>query len=227
MRDAEIVQWHRAGEREASLRRFAEMYQPRLYTLARRLLGNHDDALDALQEILMQIDKSLPTFKGDSSLYTWAFRLATNICLNYAKRLDRAKDHTPLDDAFLEAVLLPMERPTDNPDVMCRTQFRQYLVEQALLKLPDTQRAVLVLCDLEEMTAPEVAKVVGIQANAVKSRLHRARATLKRIIDQEFEALGVDVDGMHTFECTWQYLTAASSSPASPAPAPVVPTPPA
>ena len=95
---------------------------------------------------------------------------------------------------------------------LATTQFRQYLVEQALLKLPETQRAVLVLCDLEEMTAPEVAKVLGMQTNAVKSRLHRARATLKKIVDREFEALGVEVDGIHTFECTWQYLTAASSS---------------
>jgi RNA polymerase sigma-70 factor, ECF subfamily len=211
MTDAEIVQWHREGKREASLRRFAEMYQPRLYALARRLLGNHEDALEALQEILIQVDKSLPTFKGGSSLYTWAFRLATNVCLNYGRKLDRAKDHASLDDACIRAVLLPMERPNDNPDVMCRTRFRQYLVEQALLKLPDTQRAVLVLCDLEGMTAPEVAKVIGIKTNAVKSRLHRARIMLKRTIDQEFEALGVDVEGMHTLECTWQYLTATSS----------------
>jgi hypothetical protein len=83
MMDAEIVQLHQEANLEESLRRFAATYQLRLYTLARRLLGNHDDALDALQEILMRMDKSLPTFKGESSLYTWAFRLATNVCLNY------------------------------------------------------------------------------------------------------------------------------------------------
>jgi RNA polymerase sigma-70 factor (ECF subfamily) len=103
-------------------------------------------------------------------------------------------------------VLLPIERLSENPDVMCRTQFRQYLVEQAFLKLSETQRAVLALCDLEEMTAPEVAKVLGVTTNAVKSRLYCARATLNRIMDQECEAVGAEVAGMHTFECTWQYL---------------------
>jgi DNA-directed RNA polymerase specialized sigma24 family protein len=69
------------------------------------------------------------------------------------------------------------------------------------------QRAVVVLCDLEEMTAPEAAKMLGVNTNVVKSRLHRARAALKRVIGKEFEALGVEVDGTHNFECTQQYLS--------------------
>lgn len=72
--DAEIVRLHKEGRREESLRKFAEKYQQRLYALAHRLLGNHDDALDALQEVLIQVDTSLPRFKGEASLYTWAFR---------------------------------------------------------------------------------------------------------------------------------------------------------
>ena len=79
---------------------------------------------------------------------------------------------------------------------------RQYLVEHALQQLPATQRAVVVVCDLEEMTAPEAAKMLGVNTNVVKSRLHRARAALRRVIAKEFEALGVEVDGTHNFECT-------------------------
>ena len=86
-------------------------------------------------------------------------------------------------------------------------------MEQALLKLPETQRAVLVLGDLEDMTAPEIATVLQLSVNVVKSRLHRARATLKRMVEKEFEALGVEVDGVHDFECTWQYLTASAKDP--------------
>jgi RNA polymerase sigma-70 factor (ECF subfamily) len=209
--DAEIVRLHIEGRCEESLRKFAEKYQQRLYTLAHRLLGNHDDALDALQEVLIHIDKSLPSFKGEASLYTWAFRLATNVCLNYRRRLNRTNGHATLDEAS-GAVLLPTERPHDNPDAMCRTRFRQYLVEQALLKLPETQRAVLVLCDLEDVTAPEAAKVLGINMNAVKSRLHRARTMLKKIIDRKFAALGIEIDGAHSFGCTWQYLGASANN---------------
>jgi RNA polymerase sigma-70 factor (ECF subfamily) len=160
MKDAGIVQLHQEGNREESPRRFAATYRSRLYTLAGRRLEHHDDALDTLQELLMRADKSLPTFKGESSPYTWAFRLATNVCLRYKRRRDRRDDYTPRDEAFSDTVLLLTERPGDNPDVMCRTQFPQYLVEQALLKWPETQRPVLALCDLEEMTTPEVAKVL-------------------------------------------------------------------
>ncbi len=211
--DTEIVRLHKEGKRAESLDRFAEKYQARLLALARRLVGNHEDALDALQEILLQVDRSLPKFKGESSLYTWAFRLATNVCLNYKRRLGRTNGYAPLDEASSDAILLPVARPDDNPDTGCRARFRQRLVEQALLKLPETQRAVLVLCDLEDMTASEIAEVLQISVNVVKSRLHRARAALKRMVEKEFEALGVEVDGVHDFECTWQYLTASAKDP--------------
>jgi len=210
--DTEIVRLHKTGERAESLRKFAEKYQGRLLVLARRLLGNHEDALDALQEIFIQVDQSLPTFKGRSSLYTWAFRLATNCCLNYKRRLGRTNSHAPLDAALRDAVLLPVARPDDNPDTTCRARFRQHLVEQALLKLPETQRAVLVLCDLEDMTASEAANLLQIGVNVVKSRLHRGRARLKRIVEKDFAALGVELDGVHTFECTWQYLSATANA---------------
>jgi RNA polymerase sigma-70 factor (ECF subfamily) len=210
--DTEIVRLHREGKRAESLRRFADEYQARILALARRLLGNHEDALDALQETLIQVDRSLPKFKGDSSLYTWAFRLATNCCLNYKRRLGRATSYAPLDEALRDAVLLPVARPDDNPDTRCRARFRQHLVEQALLKLPETQRAVLVLCDLEDMTASETAEVLQISVNVVKSRLHRGRAKLKRIVEKDFEALGVELDGVHTFECTWQYLSETANA---------------
>jgi RNA polymerase sigma-70 factor, ECF subfamily len=195
--DREIVHLHRSGRRDESLRLFAKRYETRLLSVARRLLGDQDDALDALQEILIQVDKSLPKFRAESSLYTWAFRLATNVSLTAARA--RSNHRVRLDETFARAA--------DNADVMCRTRFRQHLVEQALLKLPESQRAVVVLCDLEEMSAPVAADVLGIGANAVKSRLHRGRARLKRIVDDEFQALGLEVDGLHTLECTARYLT--------------------
>jgi RNA polymerase sigma-70 factor, ECF subfamily len=216
MIEAEIVRLHREGKRAESLRRFAEKYQARLLMLGRRLLGNYEDSLDALQEILLHVDQSLPKFKGESSLYTWAFRLATNVCLNYRRRLARTNRHAALDETVRDASLLPAARPEDNPDASCRSRFRRHLVEQALLKLPETQRAVLVLSDLEDMTASETAEVLRLDVNVVKSRLHRGRANLKRMVEKEFEALGVEVDGIHTFECTWQYLS-ASAKDAAPA----------
>ena len=159
-----------------------------------------------MQEVFIHVDQSLANFKGESSLYTWAVRLATNVCFNYKRKFDRGNRHTPLDEALPQAVLLPTERPRDNPDAMCRTQFRQYLVEHALQKLPATQRVVMVLCDLEGMAAPEAAEMLGVSTNVVKSRLHRARVALRRVIGKEFETLWVAVDGTHDLECTQQYF---------------------
>jgi RNA polymerase sigma-70 factor, ECF subfamily len=89
---------------------------------------------------------------------------------------------------------------------VCRTQFRQYLVAQALQQLPETQRAAIVWCDLEGMTASATAEMLGVTTNVVKSRLHRARAALRRVIGKEFEAVGIEVDGTDDLECTRQYF---------------------
>lgn len=210
--DQSIVRLHREGRREESLRRFVEEYQSRLYLLSYRMLGNHDDAMDALQEILMHVDRSLPRFKGDSSLYTWAYRLGANVCLNLRRKIDPMNNHTELNTEMPDTVLMPVERPDENPDEMCKTRFKKYLVHRALLKLPETQRIVLVLHDLEEMSSPEVAGILGIDANAVKSRLHRARAMFKNTISEYFQTHGIEENDILSSDCTREYLTAAPGS---------------
>jgi len=189
--DEEIIASHRRGERERALKLFIETYQSRLYSLAYRMLGNHDDAMDALQEVLIQVDRSLPKFKGESSLYTWAYRLGAHICLNFRKKRDRRQSRVHQEDRVLRSVIKPVERPEEDPDKMCATTFKYYLLNQAILKLPETQRMVVVLHDMEGLHAPEIAEALGIQTRAVKSRLHRGRMALRDIIAREFKARGL------------------------------------
>lgn len=206
--DQDIIRLHREGRRGEALRRFAEEYQSRLYSLGYRMLGNHDDTMDALQEILIHVDKSLPRFKGDSSLYTWAYRLSANVCLNLRRKFGPTNNHAELKEEMPDNILMPVERPNENPDEMCKTTFKKYLVQRALLNLPETQRIVLVLHDIEGMTAPEIATILDIEANAVKSRLHRARAMLKNIISRYFQMHGVEERDILSSDCTREYLTA-------------------
>ncbi|MGI1658277.1 MAG: RNA polymerase sigma factor [Desulfitobacterium sp.] len=196
--DQEIIELYNQGNREEALRKFTGEYQRKLYNLAYQMLGNHDDALDALQEILIQVNRSLSSFKGTSSLYTWAYRLSTNVCLNFRKKRTPSSKQVEWDENILQSLMQPIERPNEDPDKMCETKYKQFLVQQALLKLPESQRMIVVLHDLEGISSPEIGRILDINANAVKSRLYRARAALRNIISQGFEVQGMEGVGAFT-----------------------------
>ena len=208
MMDSEIVRLHAAGDREEAMRLFAAQYAPRLRSLTRRLVRSDEEAQDAVQEALIQIDRSLPRFGGESALYTWAFRIAVNVCLNLQRGLRAKATHVELDDAA--------ESGEPDPDTMCIQTFRAFLVERAMRRLPEAQRVALALCDLEEMTAPEAAAVIGIDANAVKARVRRGRAALRELIAEEYRRRGVDIEDVGAITCVSDFL----NEPASPTPRP-------
>lgn len=203
--DQDIIRLYHIGDRETALKMFVNEYQSKLYSLAYRMLGNHDDAVDALQEILLQVNRSLNNFTGKSSLYTWVYRLATNVCLNFREKRSRAAGQVEWDDQLC-GVLNPVERPNEDPDKMCETKYKQFLVQQALNKLPDTQRIILVLHDLEGITVPEIAGILNINVTAAKSRLHRGREALRRVIAKGFEVKGMEGVGKFSVGSSGQLL---------------------
>lgn len=197
--EQQILERYRRGETEQAFQAFVAAYQPRLYALSYRMLGNHDDAMDALQEAFLRIHKSLAAFRGEASLYTWSYRITSNVCLTFRKRRQQKNDWSSFDET-ISPFLQPVERPTEDPDKMCETKYRQFLVQQALLQLPETQRAALILHDLDGIALAEVAEILAIPLSSVKSRLQRGKAALRRIIEQ-----GVVVKGMEGVGSSKEY----------------------
>lgn len=204
--DQNIIVLYNGGDREKALKSFVTEYQTRLYTLAYQMLGNHDDAMDALQEILIQVNRSLASFQGKSSLYTWVYRLSSNVCLNFRKKKSQLSKQIEWDESLLQSVMLPVERPNDDPDKMCETKYKQFLVQQGILKLPETQRMVLVLHDLEGFSIPESAGILSISVNVAKSRLHRGRVALRKIISTGFEVKGMEGVGVSVINSSGQLI---------------------
>lgn len=190
--DQEIINLYMSGDGEKALKLFINEYQPRLYSLVYQMLGNHDDAMDTLQEILIQVNRSLPSFMGKSSLYTWVYRLSSNVCLNFRKKRSRTSKEIEWDESLLQGMMLPIERPNEDPDKMCESKYKQFLVQQGILKLPETQRMIIVLHDIEGVSIPESAGILNITVNVAKSRLHRARVALRKIISNGFEVEGME-----------------------------------
>lgn len=137
-----------------------------VYTLVYRIVGNPDDAADVAQEVYLRAWRSLGRFRGDANLSTWLYRVATNAALTYVKR--RARDRTEPEQAEAEAAA--------PDDTEAHLEMRE--VERALKRLPDAQRAVVVLKDMYGWSCREIADVMDVTEGAVKVRLFRARQRL-------------------------------------------------
>jgi len=165
--------------RSGDLAAFEELYRAhagRLYSVALRLLGNPADAEDLLQEIFLAAHRKLDTFRGESALGTWLYRLATNLCLDHLRsRAGRSSQITDaLDDApglFDSATSTLAEQTVTKMDL-----------ERALARLPEGCRAAFVLHDVQGLEHREVAEILGIAEGTSKSQVHKARLKLRGLL---------------------------------------------
>ncbi|MCS6849992.1 MAG: sigma-70 family RNA polymerase sigma factor [Gemmataceae bacterium] len=166
-------------------------YAPRIYHLARRMLGNDADAEDVTQEVLLQVVRKLDTFRGESALPTWLHRVTVNAALAHRrKRAEREGRQTaePLDQLAEDAPLNGTVRPWSvRPEQEVLDHETQELIEAAIARLPETYRDVFVLADVEGLSNAEIADILGLSVAAVKSRLHRARLMMRRALAAHFE----------------------------------------
>ncbi|HEX8202308.1 MAG TPA: sigma-70 family RNA polymerase sigma factor [Isosphaeraceae bacterium] len=159
----------------------------RMVATARRLLLNDEDARDAVQDAFLAAVRSIDRFDGASRLSTWLHRIVINAAL-MKLRARRREHERPIED------LLPSFRPTgDHPgpvlpwaepcDVAVQRRETRDLVHAAIARLPEDYRVVLLLRDIEGLDTKETAGVLGISADAVKTRLRRAHQALRSLLD--------------------------------------------
>lgn len=166
-------------------------YGGRLLRVARRLLGSEDDARDVVQETFLQAWRNVATFEGRSTLATWLTRIAVNAALMRLRKRKR-RDEASIDD------LMPSfdsdgcrteplwQIDASAEDMLARDQVRTQVLE-AIDRLPEPHRTILILRDIEELNTAETAALLDISEGAVKTRLHRARAALKKLLEPMFE----------------------------------------
>jgi RNA polymerase sigma-70 factor, ECF subfamily len=166
-------------------------YAPRVYSLARRMLGNEADAEDVTQEVLLQVVRKLPTFRGEAAFPTWLHRVAVNAALAFRrKRAAREQHRAPegLLDRQEERRASPGASPAP-PERLVLAHERQRLIEEAIASLPEIYRDVYVLADIEQLPNAEIASLLELGVPAVKSRLHRARLMMRDALAPHFEEM--------------------------------------
>jgi RNA polymerase sigma-70 factor, ECF subfamily len=162
-------------------------YTPRLLAVGRRMLGSDEDARDVVQEAFMNAFRSIDRFEGQAKLSTWLHRIVVNAALMKLRTRRRKPEESlePLLPAFRDNGhhVDKFSQWDETADQMAEREETRQVVRDAILSLPDTYRDVLILRDIEEMSTEETARTLGITANAVKIRLHRARLALRTLLD--------------------------------------------
>ena len=162
-------------------------HQDRVYSFCARMLSDREDALDAAQEVFLSAWRNLADFRGEAALSTWLLRIAANRCLN---RIRRRKSLSEREAPWPESpgeedngsFFQPAGREADRPDRLAETREMGEILKEALLRLDSLSRWMVLLSDVEGFSYEEVAAIADVPVGTVKSRLHRARMAMRRML---------------------------------------------
>jgi RNA polymerase sigma-70 factor (ECF subfamily) len=190
--DSVLIEQCRAGDSDA-MSRLITKYKDRLYNVILRICANPEDAAELTQDAFVRIIENLHRFQQRSSFYTWAFRIAVNLTLNFCRRKVRI-EMTSLDAelggdneqarAALRNYLADASAP--DPAAIAQSKEQVNLIIRAINLLSEDQRAVVVLRDVEGMDYAQIAQIMEVELGTVKSRLARARANLRANLEAIF-----------------------------------------
>src|SRR5438876_4827845 len=157
--DRKLVRAAQKGDQQA-FRDLVVKYQRRVYQLALGMTKDPDDAMDISQETFVRVHRYLPSFKGDSSFFTWTYRIAMNLCLDAQRRKGRAEriDATEGDEAEIEAAMDPPSAALAGPQRQALNAELRERIEEALASLSDNHRAILLLREVEGLIYEDLAE---------------------------------------------------------------------
>jgi RNA polymerase sigma-70 factor (ECF subfamily) len=190
--DLTLVKRVREGDQRA-FKLLVERYQRKIYSVALGMLKDKEDALDVSQEAFVKIYKYLDHFKGDSSFYTWLYRITVNICIDVLRRRNATRgeqvefDETvKMDAAEANIGALGSQLGTNPQKAALRRELAEK-IEEALQAVPEKHRAILLLREVEGMSYEDLSRTLEIPKGTVMSRLFHARLKVQKILSEYLE----------------------------------------
>ena len=188
--DAMLIEQYRKGD-SAAMERLVLKYQNRIYNVILKICADPDDAAELTQETFVKVIENLNKFEGRSGFYTWTFRIAVNLTLNYRQRNSRLAfrsldaEQQQQDDSQVKQVLKDFLSDDSAPDPATEVQNKELykITARTLMGLDEAHRAVMVLRDIEGMSYARIAEVLDIELGTVRSRLSRARSKMRDILE--------------------------------------------
>jgi RNA polymerase sigma-70 factor (ECF subfamily) len=173
--DRELLERARSGE-QGALEQLLQRHQSQVYRFGMKMCRDPEDAKDVLQDTLLSVARNFRDFRGGSSLSTWIYTIARSFCVK-KRRQSKFAPKEPASSLDDEAAHIA--DPGSMADEALASKQVEQALEEAIAALEPMYREVLLLRDVEGLTAPEVAQVTGASVQAVKSRLHRARLAVR------------------------------------------------
>ncbi len=180
MTDEEIIMLYRNGQSEKAFKEIVAAYSERLYWHVRGFMCSHEDTDDLLQEIFIKVWSALPSFRGDSRLFTWIYRIATNETLNW---LHKQKVRSMLRFESLDTVLA--EKIEDDP--YFNGDEAQRRLCKAIAKLPAKQKAVFTMRYFDELPYEDISEILGTSVGALKASFHFAVEKIRAEFETGFK----------------------------------------
>lgn len=193
LEDDLLIRRSQSGDRSA-FDMLVRKHEAKAYQYAFRLTHSQEQASDVVADAFLRVYNALPNFKGQSQFTTWLYRILTNCFLDFKKR-DKSKYNTSLDAMTQTSdgeVSRQIEDPGRDPFEETERNERETRVERAVAQLPEYQRSMIVMYHAENMSYEDIAAAMDLPIGTVKSRLNRARLSLREILvkDEELFKLG-------------------------------------
>lgn len=190
--DLTLVKRVRDGDQRA-FKLLVERYQRKVYAVALGMLKDKEEAMDVSQEAFVKVYKYLDHFKGDSSFYTWLYRITVNICIDVMRRKGSSGGQT---EEFDESIATDLgearigalgSRLGTNPQKSALRRELAEKIQEALASVPEKHRAILLLREVEGMSYEDLSRTLDIPKGTVMSRLFHARAKVQKILSEYLE----------------------------------------
>lgn len=187
--DQAAAEQARKGDQQA-FRVLVERHSRAVFRLAYRMAGNEQDAEDLVQETFLRAYKQLHRFDGRSAFGTWIYRICANCSLDLIRARKSRREHQPLESADQSLHWLDrVATPAPSPERLARSTQLNELLEPALQRLSEMERAAFVLRHYEGCDIEEIARTLGVQANAAKHSVFRAVQKLRRALEPAWGAV--------------------------------------
>ena len=175
---------------EQAFSEIVRLYGDKVFSLIYRMLSNRQEAEDVAQDVFITVFKTIESFRGEAKFSTWLLRIAANHAKNRIKHLAR-RPTEGVDPEDVSQVRMSVDRPPppvqariEGPDTTLEAAQTERLIQEAIAKLPEDQRLLVVLRDVEEYSYQEIEEITGLPEGTIKSRLHRARTAIKEWLDR-------------------------------------------
>ncbi len=184
--DLEHVKAFQEG-RKKSFDELVIRHQDRVFNICYRMLGNYEDANDCAQDVFIRVYRSLDRFRLQSSFSTWLYRITVNVCKNRLSSSAFRRDRSVVringaKDGDGEALSMEIKDSSHTPNGAFERKEREAIIQRAIDALPEKQRIVLILRDVEGYSYEDIVEISGLNLGTVKSRIARARERLKKTL---------------------------------------------